>query len=164
MYTRPYFLTIRGAVEEPVSDINRQTHKPIREQFEVEGHAVRALYQAVGLAYLAAETGEAALNEQVKALWEDAVNRKMYITGGLGSTHIGEAFSTLYDLPADQAYTETCAGIGLCFFSGGMLALENDARYADAMERGCVRPADCDRTLRCANRRGGVVQPYAAPL
>jgi DUF1680 family protein len=93
------------------------------------------MYLSTGLAYLAAETREEALIEQVKALWEDAVYRKMYVTGGLGSTHIGEAFTTAYDLPADQAYTETCAGIGLCFFSGGMLALDNNARYADAIER-----------------------------
>ena len=59
----------------------------------------------------------------------------MYVTGGLGSTYIGEAFTTPYDLPNDQAYTETCAGIGLCFFSQGMLALDNNARYADAVER-----------------------------
>jgi DUF1680 family protein len=93
------------------------------------------MYLCTGLAYLAAETGEEKLIEQVKTLWEDAVYRKMYVTGGLGSTCIGEAFTTAYDLPADQAYTETCAGIGLCFFSQGMLALDNNARYADAIER-----------------------------
>jgi DUF1680 family protein len=59
----------------------------------------------------------------------------MYVTGGLGSTYIGEAFTTPFDLPPDQAYTETCAGIALCFFSRGMQALDNDARYADVLER-----------------------------
>ena len=130
-----HFLTIRGSVEEPGNDINRQSHKPIGEQFEVEGHAVRAMYLCTGLAYLAAETGDEKLVEQVKALWEDTATRKMYVTGGLGSTYIGEAFTTPYDLPADQAYTETCAGIAFCFFSNGMLALDNHARYADAVER-----------------------------
>ena len=130
-----HFLTVRGAVEEDYNDLYYQSDEPIRQQRTVRGHAVRSMYLSTGLAYLAAETREEALIEQVKALWEDAVYRKMYITGGLGSTHIGEAFTTPYDLPADQAYTETCAGIGLCFFSAGMLALDNNARYADAIER-----------------------------
>jgi DUF1680 family protein len=130
-----HFLTVRGAVEEDYNDPYYQSDEPIRQQRTVRGHAVRSMYLSTGLAYLAAETREEALIEQVKALWEDAVYHKMYVTGGLGSTHIGEAFTTAYDLPADQAYTETCAGIGLCFFSGGMLALDNNARYADAIER-----------------------------
>ncbi len=130
-----HFLTIRGTVEESCNNLYYQSDRPIREQFEVQGHAVRSMYICTGLAYLAAETGDESLIAQVKSLWEDAVNRKMYVTGGLGSTYIGEAFTTPYDLPADQAYTETCAGIGLCFFSNGMLALDNNARYADAIER-----------------------------
>ena len=130
-----HFLTIRGTVEESCNNLYYQSHKPIREQTEVVGHAVRSMYLCTGLAYLAAETGEEELIKQVKALWEDAVERKMYVTGGLGSTFIGEAFTTPYDLPSDQAYTETCAGIGLCFFSNGMLALDNNARYADVIER-----------------------------
>ncbi len=130
-----HFLTIRGAAEEDYNDLYYQSDEPIRQQTTVRGHAVRSMYLCTGLAYLAAETKEEALIEQVKTLWEDAVTRKMYVTGGLGSTHIGEAFTTPYDLPADQAYTETCAGIGLCFFSQGMLALDNNARYADAVER-----------------------------
>ena len=130
-----YFLTVRGAVEEDYNDLYYQADEPIRQQKTVRGHAVRSMYLCTGLAYLAAETKEEALIDQVKTLWEDTAYRKMYVTGGLGSTHIGEAFTTAYDLPADQAYTETCAGIGLCFFSQGMLALDNNARYADAIER-----------------------------
>ena len=130
-----HFLTVRGAAEEDYNDLYYQSDEPVRQQKTVRGHAVRSMYLSTGLAYLAAETKEDALIEQVKALWEDAVTRKMYVTGGLGSTYIGEAFTTPYDLPADQAYTETCAGIGLCFFSQGMLALDNNARYADAIER-----------------------------
>ena len=130
-----HFLTIRGTVEESCNNLYYQSDEPIRQQTTVRGHAVRSMYICTGLAYLAAETKEEKLIEQVKSLWEDAVNRKMYVTGGLGSTYIGEAVTTPYDLPADQAYTETCAGIGLCFFSGGMLALDNNARYADAIER-----------------------------
>ena len=130
-----HFLTVRGAVEDDYNDLYYQSDEPIRQQMTVRGHAVRSMYLCTGLAYLAAETGEEALAQQVKALWEDTAYRKMYVTGGLGSTYIGEAFTTPYDLPNDQAYTETCAGIGLCFFSNGMLALDNNARYADAIER-----------------------------
>lgn len=130
-----YFLSTRGTVEEGCNFIQYQSHKPAREQTEVVGHSVRAMYLCTGLAYLAAETGDETLVEQVKSLWADTTERKMYVTGGLGSTCIGEAFTTPYDLPADQAYTETCAGIGLCFFGNSMLALDNDARYADAVER-----------------------------
>ena len=130
-----HFLTVRGASEEDYNDLYYQSDEPIRQQTTVRGHAVRSMYLCTGLAYLAAETKEEALIDQVKTLWEDTTYRKMYVTGGLGSTYIGEAFTTPYDLPADQAYTETCAGIGLCFFSQGMLALDNNARYADAVER-----------------------------
>ena len=130
-----HFLTVRGASKEDYNDLYYQSDEPIRQQTTVRGHAVRSMYLCTGLAYLAAETKEEALIDQVKTLWEDTAYRKMYVTGGLGSTHIGEAFTTPYDLPADQAYTETCAGIGLCFFSQGMLALDNNARYADAIER-----------------------------
>ena len=130
-----HFLTSRGAVEESCNNHYYQSHIPARRQIEVTGHAVRSMYLCTGLAYLAAETKDEELIKQVKALWEDAVNRKMYVTGGLGSTYIGEAFTSAYDLPSDQAYTETCAGIGLCFFSNGMLALDNNAHYADAVER-----------------------------
>ena len=130
-----HFLTVRGTMEETCNNLYYQSDEPIRQQTTVRGHAVRSMYLCTGLAYLAAETREEKLIDQVKTLWEDATTRKMYVTGGLGSTYIGEAFTSPYDLPSDQAYTETCAGIGLCFFSNGMLALDNNARYADAVER-----------------------------
>ena len=130
-----YFLTARGTEEETCNNLYYLSDEPVRQQMTVRGHAVRSMYLCTGLSYLAAETGDEDLIRQVKSLWEDAVTRKMYVTGGLGSTHIGEAFTHPYDLPNDQAYTETCAGIGLCFFSSGMLALDNNARYADAVER-----------------------------
>jgi DUF1680 family protein len=87
------------------------------------------------MAYLAKETGDEALIAACNTLWKDVTEQKMYITGGLGSTYIGEAFTTPFDLPPDQAYTETCAGIALCFFAKAMLALENKAEYADVIER-----------------------------
>ena len=130
-----YFINTRGTVKEDERFDYNQSHLPVREQDSAVGHAVRAVYLYTGMAYLAKETGEQALIDACKALWEDVTHRKMYVTGGLGSTYIGEAFTTAYDLPADQAYTETCAGIALCFFGNGMLALENKAEYADVIER-----------------------------
>ncbi len=130
-----HFINTRGTVEEHNKTNYNQSHLPVREQTSAEGHAVRAVYLYTGMAYLAKETGDESLLSACKTLWEDIAHRKMYITGGLGSTYIGEAFTTPFDLPPDQAYTETCAGIALCFFGNGMLALDNDARYADVIER-----------------------------
>ncbi len=130
-----YFINTRGTVKEDERGSYNQSHLPVREQTDALGHAVRAVYLYTGMAYLAKEMGDEALIPACKTLWEDITARKMYITGGLGSTCIGEAFTTPFDLPPDQAYTETCAGIALCFFGNGMLALDNDARYADAIER-----------------------------
>ena len=130
-----YFVDTRGTVEEQYKTEYSQSHMPVREQREALGHSVRAMYLYTSMAMLAKETGDAALTAACKSLWEDTVLRKMYVTGGLGSTPIGEAFTVPFDLPNDQAYTETCAGVGLIFFSGAMLALENDAKYADAIER-----------------------------
>jgi DUF1680 family protein len=87
------------------------------------------------MALLAAETKDSELVSACKTLWDDIVNGKMYVTGGIGSTCIGEAFTSPYDLPNDQAYTETCAGIGLAFFAQAMLCLENNSAYADVIER-----------------------------
>lgn len=130
-----YFINTRGTEADQGRVSYNQSHLPVREQTEAVGHAVRACYLYTGMAYLAAETGDRALTDACKTLWEDVTHRKMYVTGGLGSTYIGEAFTTPFDLPPDQAYTETCAGIALCFFARGMLALENKAEYADVIER-----------------------------
>ena len=130
-----YFINTRGTVEEQNKTNYNQAHLPVREQTDAVGHAVRAVYLYTGMAYLAKETGDESLVAACKKLWKDITERKMYITGGLGSTYIGEAFTTPFDLPPDQAYTETCAGIALCFFANGMLALDNNAAYADVIER-----------------------------
>lgn len=130
-----YFVNTRGTEEDRKRSNYNQSHLPVREQADAVGHAVRAVYLYTGMAYLAKETGDESLTAACKTLWEDVTHRKMYITGGLGSTYIGEAFTTPFDLPPDQAYTETCAGIALCFFAKAMLALENKAEYADVMER-----------------------------
>lgn len=112
-----------------------QDHKPVREQREIGGHAVRAMYHCIGMADLYAETGDPALLESLKHLWESTTHRKMYVTGGVGATSRGEAFSHDYELPNQTAYCETCAQIGLLLFAERMFCIAPKAEYADVMER-----------------------------
>ena len=130
-----HFINTRGKQVEDDMDFYAQSHLPVREQTEAKGHAVRALYLYTGMAYLAAETGEQALINACRTLFEDVTARKMYVTGATGSTYRGEAFTSAYDLPNELAYAETCASIALMLFGNAMLNLENDAKYADAVER-----------------------------
>ncbi len=130
-----FFINSRGVAREPGTDEYNQSHLPVRQQTEAVGHAVRGLYLYCGMASLARAREDRALARACKVLWEDMVQRKMYITGSFGSTRIGEAFTAAYDLPMDTAYTETCAAIATVLLSNRMLALENDARYADVAER-----------------------------
>jgi DUF1680 family protein len=112
-----------------------QSHLPVREQTEAVGHAVRAVYMYSAMADIAAHTHDITLYEACKRLWSNMVHKQMYITGGIGSTHHGEAFSFDYDLPNDTVYAETCASIGLIFFARRMLQIEASNEYADVMER-----------------------------
>lgn len=112
-----------------------QNHKPVREQDTAEGHAVRCMYLYTAAADIAAVNQDEELIAACKKVWNNMVNRRMYITGGIGATHQGEAFSTDYDLPNDSAYAETCAAVGVCFFARQMLEAEPDRCYADVMER-----------------------------
>ncbi len=130
-----HFLNTRGTPADGMHSYYAQAHKPVREQTAAEGHAVRALYLYTGMAYLAAETGEQALINACRTLFEDVTARQMYVTGATGSTHRGEAFTSAYDLPNELAYAETCASIALMLFGNAMLNLENDATYADGIER-----------------------------
>ena len=130
-----FFINTRGTKPEPKASFYCQAHIPVREQRDAVGHSVRAMYLYTGMADLAAETGDEELITACRALWEDTVLRKMYITGGIGSTCVGEAFTVPFDLSNAEAYTETCAGIGLMFFSNAMLRFDNNSRYADAIER-----------------------------
>ncbi len=118
-----------------VSKEYNQSHLPVREQETAEGHSVRAVYMLTGMADLAAFTQDAELMEACRRLWKNIVQKRMYITGGIGSTSEGEAFSFDYDLPNDTMYTETCASIGLIFFANRMLKAEPKSSYADVMER-----------------------------
>ncbi|MBQ8094374.1 MAG: glycoside hydrolase family 127 protein [Clostridia bacterium] len=112
-----------------------QAGKPVRAQKDAEGHSVRAMYLFSGMADVARETGDESLITACRNLWESTTKRRMYITGAVGSTEYGEAFSFDYDLPNDTIYGETCASIGLCFFARRMLMLEARGEYADVMER-----------------------------
>lgn len=111
-----------------------QAHAPVREQSEAVGHAVRAGYLYTAMADLARLTGDAELLAACERLWRSIVDTKLYITGGIGGTVHGEAFSYPFDLPSDSAYSETCAAISLAFFARRMLQIAPRAEYADVME------------------------------
>ena len=108
---------------------------PIRKSNDAVGHAVRAVYLYTGVAEVASQTGDKELVEACGRLWNSITKKRMYITGGIGSTGDGEAFSVDYDLPPDTAYCETCASIGLVFFASRMLEMEVDRKYSDVMEK-----------------------------
>jgi DUF1680 family protein len=116
------------------SDYN-QSHVPVREQKDATGHSVRALYLYSGMVDVARETGDDSLRKACLRLWESVVLRRMYVTGGIGSTRHGEQFTFDYDLPNETAYAETCAAIALVFFARRMLLMEGEGRFADVMER-----------------------------
>lgn len=136
---RPYFYdTERGCMPAGPDELRYtyyQAHLPVREQHEAVGHAVRAMYLYCGMADGARLTGDEVLLRACRALFEDVAMRKMYVTGGVGSTAEGEAFTFAYDLPNDTAYAETCAAAGLVFFARRMLQIEPRAAYADVLER-----------------------------
>ena len=112
-----------------------QAHRPVRKQDKATGHAVRAVYLYSGMADIAREFNDDSLKEACETLWENVTNSQMYITGGVGATHLGEAFTFDYDLPNDTAYAETCASIGMIFWARRMLQMDPDSRYANVMER-----------------------------
>lgn len=112
-----------------------QDRVPVREVTGVEGHAVRALYLTTGVADLYLETGEPALLEALNRQWHDLVSRKLYLTGGVGSRHLAEAFGQPYELPNDLAYCETCAAIASIMWSWRMLLATGQSRFADLIER-----------------------------
>ncbi|MGA2533874.1 MAG: glycoside hydrolase family 127 protein [Candidatus Aminicenantales bacterium] len=112
-----------------------QAHKPVLEQDEAVGHAVRLTYMASGMADIAAITGDAAYLAAVERLWGNVVGKKMYLTAGVGSRHDRERFGENYELPNLTGYLETCASIGMAFWNQRMFLLTGDARYVDVMER-----------------------------
>ena len=112
-----------------------QSHKPVREQTKVVGHAVRAMYMFSAMADLAAELDDDDLKKACEVLWADVMSSKIYITSGLGPAAANEGFTEDYDLPNDTAYAETCASVALIFWAQRMLHLDLDGRYADVMEQ-----------------------------
>ncbi len=113
----------------------QQSNSPVREMKDATGHSVRAVYLYTGMADLATEIEDESLIKACRNLWDSITKRRMYITGGIGSSVHGEAFTTDYDLPNDTAYAETCASIGLMFFASRMLENEVKGEYADIMEK-----------------------------
>lgn len=112
-----------------------QAHKPVLEQNTAEGHAVRAGYLYAGMVDVAMATHDTDLMQTCKKIWRNLIDRRIYITGGIGSSHLGERLTVDYDLPNEEAYAETCAAISLVLFAHRMLHAELDAEYADVMER-----------------------------
>lgn len=115
--------------------VYHQAHLLVREQNEAVGHAVRAGYLYSGMADVARLTQDGEMLEACKRLWNSIVREKLYITGGIGGTVHGEAFSYPFDLPNDTAYSETCAAISLAMFARRLLQIEPKAEYADVMEQ-----------------------------
>lgn len=112
-----------------------QAHQPVVEQEEAIGHAVRATYMYSGMADVAALTGDIRYIQALNRIWENVVSRKLYVTGGIGSRHEGEAFGEDYELPNATAYNETCAAIGNVFWNHRLFLLHGSARYLDVLER-----------------------------
>ena len=112
-----------------------QSHRPVRQQREVVGHAVRAMYLYCGMTDVAAETGDRTLREACRRLWKNLVQRRLHVTGGLGPVQANEGFTCDHDLPNESGYLETCAAIGLVFWAQRMLQAARDSEYADVMER-----------------------------
>jgi len=108
---------------------------PVREQKEITGHAVRAMYLYTGAADVAALTGDVGYMNAMNNVWEDVVYRNMYLTGGIGSSGNNEGFSVDYDLPNEQAYCETCASVGMVFWNQRMNMLTGDSKFIDVLER-----------------------------
>ena len=146
-----YFIDVRGTIEnyhvgdtaDPEMNHDNKwfredyflAHKPVREMRDADGHAVRAVYLYSAMADMAARTGDEGLITALKALWRSLVGRRMYVTSGIGPQGRGERFTVDYDLPADTAYNETCASVGLVFWAWRMTLLEPSGEYGDVVER-----------------------------
>ena len=128
-----FFLDYRGKTEH--RDPYNQTHLPVLEQKEAVGHAVRATYMYAGMADVAALTGDQGYIHAIDTIWDNIVSKKMYITGGIGSTNDGEAFGANYELPNTTAYNETCAAIGMVYVNHRLFLLHGDSKYYDVLER-----------------------------
>lgn len=129
-----FFLDVRGPGKRHSSQYN-QSHKKVTDQDEAVGHAVRATYMYTGMADVAALTGDPTYLTAIDQLWDNVVDKKLYITGGIGATGAGEAFGRNYQLPNMSAYAETCAAIANIYWNSRMFQLHGDAKYMDVLER-----------------------------
>ena len=128
-----FFLDTRGYTSR--KDAYSQAHKPVVEQDEAVGHAVRAVYMYSGMADVAAITGDSSYIKAIDKIWDNIVSKKIYVTGGIGARHAGEAFGNNYELPNQSAYCETCAAIGNVYMNYRLFLLHGDAKYFDVLER-----------------------------
>ena len=128
-----FLLDYRGKTE--IKSEYSQSHKPVVEQDEAVGHAVRAAYMYAGMADVAALTGDSAYIRAIDRIWSNIVEKKLYITGGIGATASGEAFGQNYELPNMSAYCETCAAIGNVYVNYRLFLLHGQSKYYDVLER-----------------------------
>lgn len=128
-----FFLDYRGKTN--IKNSYSQSQVPVIEQNEAVGHAVRAGYMYSGMADVAALTGDSVYIKAIDAIWNNIVNKKYYLTGGVGALHNGEAFGANYELPNLTAYNETCAAIAMVYFNQRMFMLHGDSKYIDCLER-----------------------------
>lgn len=128
-----FFLDKRGYTT--IKDAYSQSDKPVLEQGEAVGHAVRAGYMYSGMADVAALTGDTGYIHAIDRIWDNVITKKLYITGGIGATNNGEAFGANYELPNMSAYCETCAAIANVFWNYRLFLLHGDSKYFDVLER-----------------------------
>ena len=128
-----FLLDKRGYTEN--KEVYNQAYKPVLQQDEAVGHAVRAAYMYSGMADVAALTGDKGYIDAIDKIWDNIVNKKLYITGGIGATSNGEAFGENYELPNMSAYCETCAAIGNVYLNYRLFLLHGEAKYYDVLER-----------------------------
>lgn len=128
-----FFLDWRGKTHR--KDAYSQAHKPVIQQDEAVGHAVRAEYMYSGMADVAALTGDTAYINAIDRIWQNIVEKKYYITGGVGARHEGESFGNNYELPNASAYCETCAQIGNVYTNYRLFLLHGESKYYDVLER-----------------------------
>lgn len=128
-----FFLDYRGKTDRRQK--YSQSHKPVIDQAEAVGHAVRAAYMYAGMADVAALTGDSLYIRAIDNIWNNIVGKKLYITGGIGATSSGEAFGSNYELPNMSAYCETCAAIGNVYVNYRLFLLHGESKYYDVLER-----------------------------
>ena len=122
-------------MESDLSDKNCQNEFPVATLNNIEGHAVRATYMFTGMADVSAAMKDTIYRTALNKLWDDVVNRNMYITGGIGSSNTNEGFIADYGLPNKTSCCETCASVRMVFWNNRVNLLTGDARYANVMER-----------------------------